>query len=134
MNPEIGCGLPLSISFNQLFAFLKDPDNAAPFISAQRFAIALRIDIPTLARLIHVPHSTANHLSGPENMQMFPREALQIIEAATKISSDVQSALLWYRNEPLSHFGDKTAELLVSEGHSVDLLRYIASLEAGAAG
>lgn len=38
------------------------------------------------------------------------------------------------RYEPLSVFGYKTAERLVSEGRTDDLLRYVASIEAGAAG
>jgi hypothetical protein len=46
----------------------------------------------------------------------------------------VNRALFWYRNEPLQSFGYKTAEQLVSDGRTEDLLRYIESLEAGAAG
>lgn len=38
------------------------------------------------------------------------------------------------RYEPLSVFGYKTAERLVSGGRTDDLLRYVASIEAGAAG
>lgn len=43
-------------------------------------------------------------------------------------------ALFWYRNEPLSVFDYKTAERLVSEGRTDDVIRYISALEAGAAG
>jgi hypothetical protein len=59
---------------------------------------------------------------------------LRVIRAATDLSGDVDRALFWYRNEPLQPFGYKTAEQLVSDGHTEDLLRYIGSLEAGAAG
>jgi hypothetical protein len=41
---------------------------------------------------------------------------------------------LLYRNDPLSAFGHKTAEELVAQGRTEDVLRYTASLEAGAAG
>jgi hypothetical protein len=57
-----------------------------------------------------------------------------VIRAATDLSGDVERALFWYRNEPLQPFGYKTAEQLVSDGRTEDLLRYIESLEAGAAG
>jgi hypothetical protein len=58
----------------------------------------------------------------------------RIIKAATDLNGDLPRALFWYRNEPLSVFGYKTAERLVSEGRAGDLLRYGASLEVGAAG
>ena len=38
-----------------------------------------------------------------------------------------------YRNEPLSVFGYRTAEQLVLEGRTEDVLRYVVSLEAAAA-
>jgi hypothetical protein len=57
-----------------------------------------------------------------------------VIKAATELTGNVNKALFWYRNEPLSVFGYKTAERLVSEGRTDDLLRYVTSLEAGAAG
>ena len=67
-------------------------------------------------------------------MQRFLREALRAIRAAADQSGDLDRALFWYRNEPLPPFGYKTAEQLVSDGRTDDLLRYIASLETGAAG
>ena len=62
------------------------------------------------------------------------REALRVMRAAHDLSGDVTRAIFWYRNEPLPPFGYKTAEQLVSEGRTEDVLRYVASLEAGAAG
>ncbi|AUB82888.1 hypothetical protein [Candidatus Thiodictyon syntrophicum] len=64
----------------------------------------------------------------------FLREALRAIRAAADQCGDLDRALFWYRNEPLPPFGYKTAEQLVSDGRTDDLLRYIASLETGAAG
>ena len=61
-------------------------------------------------------------------------EAIRVIRAATDLNGDVSHAIFWYRNEPLPAFGYKTAESLVIEGRPEDLLRYVASLEAGAAG
>ncbi|WP_333995642.1 DUF2384 domain-containing protein [Burkholderia orbicola] len=115
-------------------ASLRDSESAAPIVSARRFAAALRIDMQTLARLAHVHRNTLRRLTGSESVQKYLREALRIIRAATDISGDLQSALFWYRNEPLPVFDYKTAEQLVSEGRTEDLLRYVTSLEAGAAG
>ncbi|AOI96213.1 hypothetical protein [Burkholderia sp. LA-2-3-30-S1-D2] len=115
-------------------ASLREGDNDAPIISARRFATALHIDMQTLARLAHVHRNTVSRLAGSESVQKFLRDALRIIRAATDISGDVQRTLFWYRNEPLPTFDYKTAEWLVSEGRTEDLLRYITSLETGAAG
>jgi len=67
-------------------------------------------------------------------MQRFLRDALRVIRAATDLAGDVSKALFWYRNEPLPVFDYKTAEQLVSDGRADDVLRFVASLEAGAAG
>jgi len=71
---------------------------------------------------------------GSESVQRFMREALRVLRAADDLTGDVGRAIFWYRNEPLPPFNYKTAEQLVSEGRAEDVLRYVESLEAGAAG
>ena len=61
-------------------------------------------------------------------------EGLRVLRAADDLTGDVGRAIFWYRNEPLPPFNYKTAEQLVSEGRAEDVLRYVESLEAGAAG
>lgn len=121
-------------SFDQFMASLRDPDSPAPIVSARRFGEALHIDLQTLAQQAHVHRNTLSRQPGSESVQRFLRDALRVIRAATDISGDVSRALFWYRNEPLPVFDYKTAEQLVSDGRTDDLLRYISSLEAGAAG
>ncbi len=53
----------------------------------------------------------------------FLRVALRVIKVATDLNADLGKALFWYRNEPFSAFGYKTAGRLVSEGPTDDLLR-----------
>ncbi|KVO18769.1 hypothetical protein WL51_29450 [Burkholderia ubonensis] len=134
MDPYVDYDPTTSGGFDQFMESLRDRDSGAPIVSARRFAIALHIDMQTLARLAHVHRNTVSRLAGSESVQKFLRDALRIIRAATDISSDVQRALFWYRNEPLPTFDYKTAEQLVSEGRTEDLLRYVTSLETGAAG
>ncbi|RQS68134.1 DUF2384 domain-containing protein [Burkholderia sp. Bp8963] len=125
---------PTVASFEQFMSSLRDPDSPAPIVSARRFVDALHIDLQTLARQAHVHRNTISRMPGSESVQRFLRDALRVIRAATDISGDVQNALYWYRNEPLPLFDYKTAEQLVSEERTEDVLRYVASLEAGAAG
>ena len=92
------------------------------------------MDIQTLATQAHVHRNTISRAPTSDSVQRYLREALRVIRAATDLSGDVNRALFWYRNEPLQPFGYKSAEQLVSDGRTEDLLRYIESLEAGAAG
>ncbi len=121
-------------TFQHFVDFLHETDSPAPVLSPRRFSQALHIDLQMLAEQAHVHRNTISRAPGSRGVQDFLREALRIIKAATDLNGDLNKALFWYRNEPLSGFGYKTAERLVSEGRTDDLLRYIASIEAGAAG
>ena len=121
-------------TYQHFIEFLKDPDKPAPVLSPKRFSQAMHIDLQTLAEQAHVHRNTISRAPGSRGVQDFLREALRVIKAATDLNGDLNTALFWYRNEPLSVFGYKTAERLVSEGRTDDLLRYVASIEAGAAG
>jgi hypothetical protein len=124
----------LGKDYDRFVEYLRDPATPGPLLSPKRFSQALRMDLQTLAEQAHVHRNTISRAPASPGVQRFLREALRVIKAGTDISGDVTKALFWYRNEPLSAFGYKTAEQLVSEGRTEDVLRYIVSLEAGAAG
>ena len=124
----------LGDTFQHFLEFLKEPELPAPVLSPRRFSQALHIDLQTLAEQAHVHRNTITRAPASRGVQDYLRESLRVIKAATDVSGDVNKALFWYRNEPLFMFGYKTAERLVSEGRADDLLRYVASIEAGAAG
>ena len=121
-------------SYQGFVEFLREPDLGAPVLSPKRFSEVLHIDIQALAEQAHVHRNTITRAPASRAVQEFLREALRVIKAATDLNGDLRKALFWYRNEPLSTFGYKTAERLVTEGRTDDLLRYIVSIEAGAAG
>ena len=121
-------------TYQHFVEFLRDPDSSAPVLSHRRFCQALHIDLQNLAEQAHVHRNTISRAPGSRGIQDFLREALRAIKAATDLNGDLNKALFWYRNEPLAAFAYKTAERLVSEGRADDLLRYVASIEAGAAG
>lgn len=124
----------LTHGFDGFIDFLRDQGAGASTLSAKRFGDVLNIDLQTLATQAHVHRNTLSRAPASESVQKFLREALRVLRAAHDLSGDVSRAIFWYRNEPLSPFGYKTAEQLVSEGRTEDVLRYVESLEAGAAG
>lgn len=136
MNMATASSSPMTrdAQFGGLLAFLREDASVAPILSPKRFSEALHIDLQTLAGQAHVHRNTINRAPQSESVQRFLREAVRVLRAATDINNDVASAIFWYRNEPLPPFAYKTAEQLVVEGRTEDLLRYVASLGAGAAG
>ena len=131
-DPQIS--FALSHGFDGFIAFLHDKDAGASTLSPKRFSSALSIDIQTLATQAHVHRNTISRVPASESVQKYLREALRVLRAANDLSGDVRRAIFWYRNEPLPPFHYKTAERLVTEGRTDDVLRYVESLEAGAAG
>ncbi|RKP45275.1 DUF2384 domain-containing protein [Trinickia fusca] len=128
MDSTVDTGeLAPSASFEQFLNALRDPELPAPVVSARRFSEALNIDLQTLAKQAHVHRNTLSRMPASESVQRFLREALRVICAATDASGDVGRALFWYRNEPLSEFGYKTAEQLVSDGRTEEVLRCLAA-------
>ncbi len=121
-------------NFDSFLAFLRDAGLGNVALSPKRFSEVMSVDLQTLAAQAHVHRNTISRAPASESVQRFLREALRAIRAATDLSGDIERAIFWYRNDPLPPFGYKTAEQLVSEGRTEDLLRYIQSLEAGAAG
>ena len=134
MNHANLCVTGLQKNFEGFLDCLRDPENGPAALSPQKFIEILKMDIQTLAKQAHVHRNTVSRSPTAENLQRFLRESLRVIRAGTDISGDVNRAIFWYRNDPLPHFGYKTAEQLVSEGRSEDVIRYIESLEAGATG
>lgn len=123
-------------TFSQFLADLKARarQTKSPIISPKMFCLALGMDVQTLATRAHVHRVTINRAQGAEKLQAYLRDAVRVMGAAADINGSFQDAAFWFRNEPISAFDFKTPEQLVSEGRAEDLLRYVQSLHAGAAG
>jgi uncharacterized protein (DUF2384 family) len=94
----------------------------------------MHIDLQTLATQAHVHRNTLQRAPGSESVQRFLREAIRVIRAALDLNGDLERAIFWYRNMPIPTFGYKTAEMLVADNRTEDLLGYLESLEAGPVG
>src|SRR3989338_1477880 len=114
--------------------YLRGSDDASKSLSPERLSEVFSVDFQTLAAQAHVHRNTISRAPTSAGVQRYLREAVRVIYAAIDISGDVERAIFWYRNAPIAPFDYKTAEELVSEGRTEDLIRYIQSLEAGALG
>jgi uncharacterized protein (DUF2384 family) len=120
--------------FDGFVEFLRDTKIGLPTLSPSRFSEVMHIDLQTLASQAHVHRNTLQRAPASESVQRFLREAIRVIRAALDLNGDLERTIFWYRNMPIPTFGYKTAETLVTEHRTEDLLQYIDSLEAGPAG
>ncbi len=120
--------------FEGFMEFLSDRELGADAISPKRFIEVFGTDLQTLANQAHVHRNTLSHAPASKSVQSFLRVVLRVIRAAADLSGSIENTLFWYRNEPLQPFEYKTAEQLVSDGRTDDLLRYIDSLGTGVTG
>jgi len=130
------CDVPVyRKNFEGFLEFIRERGaSGASMLSPNRYIEVLSIDLQTLAAQAHVHRNTISRAPASESVQQFLRAAIRVIRAATDMSGDIDRAIFWYRNDPIPIFGYKTAETLVTEGRTEDLLRYIESHEAGVAG
>jgi hypothetical protein len=81
----------------------------------------------------------SNPISGSPGIANKPSDkassdATRVPLAAIDLCGEANTASSWFRNEPLSPFRFKTAEQLVREGGTEDVLAYLQSLQADAVG
>lgn len=124
-------GQPPAFSFSEA---ITEPGNNS-LLSPTRYIDLLKIDMNTFATYAQVHRNTVSRALGSASVQDYLRKNLRVLNSAYNASGqDAAKAMHWFRNEPLSPFGYKTAEQLVSEGRADDVLSLIESYATGAAG
>jgi uncharacterized protein (DUF2384 family) len=118
-----------------LEAFLSDVrEPGKPWISPTRFARRLNLEQQQLAQLARVHRNTVTRMPDSTGLQKYLKDAIRVLAAATDLSGDVERALFWFQNHPLSTFDYQTADVLVSQGRADHVIDYIESLQAGTGG
>jgi len=125
---------PTATSFTDFLYSLQDNEVVAPALSPRLFSAALQIDLQTLADQAHVHRNTLRRAPATPSIHKYIRESMKVIKADFDLTGDMDKAFIWYRNDGIDVFGYKTAEELVSAGRTEDVLRYLMSLQVGAAG
>jgi hypothetical protein len=127
--------LALAAPKTELFdLFVNSDEVPAPSLSPWRFVEVMHLDIQTLADQAKVHRNTVGRAPQSFALQYHMRQALRVLAAGREVSGDLERAITWYRNEPLSPFDYKTAEQLVSENRTDDVIRFLKSVGARAAG
>jgi hypothetical protein len=103
-------------------------------IEPERFATALNLQMQELAQLAHVHRATVSEAPTNVRLQVFMREALQVLSAALDVARDRERAIYWYRNSPIPEFQHRTAEQLVADHKTEAVLSYLSSIGSGSTG
>lgn len=119
--------------FNRFLDYLNDGANGA-LISPKRFAKVFSFDLQSLAAAAHVHRNTVSRAPEAESVQGYLRASVRVMRAAVDVAGSVEKAIYWCRNHPLPPFDYKTAQQLISEGRTDDVVRYLQSLQAGFSG
>ena len=121
-------------AFDLVQQLREDVDGRA-ILSPAKFIELMGLDVGTFARLAHVHRNTVTRAPGSTSVQQHIRLNLRVLAAALAAAGgDIQRAIFWYKNEPLPPFEYKTAEVLVAEGRSDDVVDLLESYQAGFTG
>lgn len=104
-------------------------------ISPRIYGERLHISGLRLAELAGVHRTTLLRAPASEKLQDYLRDSLSVLAMLVEANGgDMERAIYWFRNVPLTDLGGETAERYVSEGKAPAIRRYVTNLAAGATG
>ena len=109
-------------------------ESDTPYLSPARIGELFGFQIQELAERAHVHRNTPTARPHASQLQKYLQDMLRVLAMATEMSGDEKRAAFLLRNEPLRAFGYKTADTLIQEGRTDDVIAYLESLAGGAAG
>lgn len=119
--------------FDRFLTFLNG-NTKRPLISPRIFALVFNFDMQSLATAARVHRNTVARTPESEGVQRYLRDSIRVVRAAADVSHSIEKAIFWYKNHPIPTFDYKTAQQLVSEGRTDDLIPYVQSLQTGFSG
>lgn len=114
---------------------LQEEVNGRQILSPAKFIELMNLDVASFAKDARVHVGTVRHSPTTPSVQTHIRDSVRVLKAAIDVAeSDTGHAIFWYQNEPLAPFDYKTAQTLVADGRSDDVIQLLASYAAGFAG
>jgi hypothetical protein len=117
-------------AFDNFLETLREPSQ--PTLSPTRLADALQLDASGLAEIAGVHRNTVIENPHSVELQNAMRDIVKVLAAAFRVNSDRDRTLHWFINHQIADFEYKTPAKLVKNGHRDAVLKYLATLEAGA--
>lgn len=126
----------MNVATDQFSAFLTTlrEESSRTALSPARLAEALELPIQKLASLARVHRNTVSLSPTSPKLQEAMGDVVRVLSAAHELSGDLDTALFWFRNQPIPEFDHFTPLQLVEQGKVQALIDYIDSISGGAAG
>lgn len=105
-----------------------------PFLSPKRLGDFFGFQVQEVADRAHVHRNALSARPHATALQEYLQNLVRVLQVATEMTGDPQRAVFLIRNEPLRAFNRKTADALITEGRTNDVVAYLESLASGAAG
>lgn len=105
-----------------------------PYLSPSRVGDFFGFKVQELAERAHVHRNTPTARPQAPQLQRYMQDMLRALAVATEMTGDKARAAFLLRNEPLRAFDYKTADVLIQEGRTDEVVAYLQSLAGGAAG
>jgi hypothetical protein len=103
-------------------------------LSPGRLAEALELPIQKLATLARVHRNTVSPSPTSPRLQQAMGNVVRVLSATHQLNGDLDTALFWFRNQPIPGFNHFTPLELVEQAKVQALIDYIDSISGGAAG
>jgi len=113
--------------------FLRTVINEDGLVAASALANVLHITQSDLAEVTGLSRDSVSKSSRAKSKstQTRLRDTVEIINRVADWSGGAGRAFAWFRSQPLSSFGDKTAEDLVKEGRADAVKAYLSRIADG---
>jgi hypothetical protein len=114
-------------------AFLLDTTSDGGLIAANQLSDLLHITRAELAVVLGLSRdsvSKSTRVRSPATQARL-RDLVEIINRVRGWAGSPQQAFAWYRSQPLTSFGDQTAEALVKEGRAEAVKRHLDRIAVG---
>ena len=113
--------------------FLAETSGDNGLVAADRLSSILHITRGELALALGLSRdavSKTTRVRTPATQSRL-RDMVEILNRVRSWAGSPQQAFAWYRSQPLSSFGDQTAEALVKEGRAEAVKRYLDRIAVG---
>ena len=113
--------------------FLQSVISDTGLVAADRLSGLLRItraELATAAGVSRDAVAKSARVATPATQARL-RDMVEILNRVRAWAGSPQQAFAWYRSQPISSFGDQTAEALVKEGRAEAVKRYLDRIAVG---
>lgn len=114
-------------------ALLREGFGRHGLVEMDRLAAAVRVTKTELANLAGLSRDAVSKTARATSpaTQARLRDVVEILNRVQGWAGSPAQALAWYRSQPLSGFGDRTAEELVKEGRAEAVKRHLGRIAEG---